>query len=102
MNASQDIVKQFKPQYFWDVNLLKLNDIEGKRLIVERVITLGTLHEIYLLIDTYGKAEITRIICSINYLDPKTCNFFSKLFNVPKKNFRCYTRKQLKPQHWNS
>ena len=102
MNSSQDIVKQLKPQYFWDVDLLKLNDIAATRLIIERVITLGTLKEIYLLIDRYGKAEITRIICNINYLDPKTCNFFSKLFNLSKRNFRCYTRRQLKPQHWNS
>jgi hypothetical protein len=102
MNSPQSLVKQLKPQYFWDVNLVKLNDIEGKRLIIERVITLGTLKEISLIIKQYGKTEVKSIICSINYLDPKTFNFFAKLFNLPKKNFRCYTRRQLKPRHWNS
>jgi hypothetical protein len=102
MNSSQNFFKQLKPQYFWDVDLLKLDVIEGKRLIIERVITLGTLKEINLIIEQYGKAEVIRVICNINYLDPKTVNFFSKLFNLPKRNFRCYTRRQLKPQHWNS
>jgi hypothetical protein len=102
MNSTQNLVKNLNPQYFWDVDLLKLNDIKGKRLIIERVTTLGSVKEIFLIFERYGRDEIIKTICNINYLDPKTLNFFSKLLNLPKKNFRCYTRRQLKPQHWNS
>jgi hypothetical protein len=102
MNKRKDLVGKLKSHYFWDVDLSKLQDEKGKRLIIERIINMGTLSEIMLLQERYGLDEVRRVLRNLNYIDPKTLNFISKLYNLPKKNFRCYTRKQLKPQHWNS
>jgi hypothetical protein len=97
MNLLEDI----KPQYFWDVDFSKL-DIQGsKRLIIERVFTLGNINEINLLIGHYGKKEIVSVLENINYLDAKTLNFVSKLFRISKKHFKCYSRKQLMAGYWN-
>ncbi|MEI6050162.1 MAG: hypothetical protein WCS03_14760 [Bacteroidota bacterium] len=71
-------------------------------MIIERVFIFGNLKEIKFLIDYYGKKEIVEELCNLNYLDPKTLNFVSKLFNKPLESFKCYTRKQLMTQHWNS
>ncbi|OFX28251.1 MAG: hypothetical protein A2033_06105 [Bacteroidetes bacterium GWA2_31_9] len=94
-------IKHLNPLYFWDVNFLILDKKKSKRLIIERIITLGNLNEIKLLINNYGRDEVIRTICKINYLDPKTLNFFSLFFKIPKKKFKCYIRKQSIPLHWN-
>jgi hypothetical protein len=97
-----ELSKYLKPQYFWDVDISDHGNHISKRLIIERVFSFGNMKEIKFLIDYYGKKEIIEVLCKLNYLDPKTSNFASKLFNKPKKSFRCYTRKQLMTQHWDS
>ncbi len=102
MNSGQNFIKQFTPQYFWDVDLSKLDDIKSKRLIIERVINFGSLREINLLIQHYGKKTITDVLCQVSYIEPKTLNFINRLFNIPKNSFKCYTGKPSKPHYWNS
>ena len=87
---------------FWDVDISKLNVDKSKRLIIERVFLLGTAKEIMLVNKYYGVIEVVYVLKCINYIDPKTLNFVSKLFNISLQSFKCYTRKQLNPQHWNS
>ncbi len=72
----------------------------SERLVVERIFNFGTLSEIAMVIRYYGREEVERILLNLNFLDPKTLNFVSKFFNRPKRDFKCYTRKQLTVQHW--
>jgi hypothetical protein len=91
-----------KPQYFWDVDISDNLDHVSRRLIIERILIFGNLKEIKMVIDHYGRSVVVDELCKLNYLDPKTLNFASKMFNKPKKSFKCYIRKQLTTQHWNS
>lgn len=93
-------LKQINQAYFWDVNLNNIDESKSKRLIIERIINFGNLQEIRRLMDHYGKDEVTKTICKLNHLDPKTLNFFSLIFQIPKTKFKCYTRKQSMKQHW--
>jgi hypothetical protein len=102
MNSHSFILAKINPQYFWDVDVDRLHDSNSKRLIIDRVFSLGTLDEMKLLVKHYGKSEVIKVIKCINYLDPKTFNFVTKLFSLPKKELACYIRKQSKLQHWNS
>jgi hypothetical protein len=102
MHPAQDLVKQLKTQYFWDVDRNFLDDNNSKRLIIERVFSLGTIEEINLIISYYGREETKRVICKLHYLDPKTLNFASKFLNLRKKEFACYTRRRLHQIFWNS
>ena len=102
MKPGHSIISQLNPHYFWDVDLSKLDDNTSCRLVIERVFTLGEIREMNLLISFYGQEKIVDILCDLPYLDPKTLNFVSKLFNKPLKSFKCYRLKQSKPQHWNS
>ena len=102
MKTQIDLIKSLRPQYFWDIDISD-NEIHiSRRLIVERAFILGNPGEIKHLINYYGKKVIIEELCNLNYLDPKTLNFISKLFDKPKKSFRCYKRKQLMIQYWNS
>ena len=96
----QAIYKQLNKAFFWDIDPLKMDADQSKRLIIERVINFGSLHEINLVITYYGEREFKSIICNLSYIDPKTLNFFSLYLDIPKKKFKCYIRKQLISQHW--
>ena len=102
MNGKINISKDLKPRYFWDVDINKLDPNKCKRLIIERIFALGTAKEIKLVIKYYGTGEVIHVLKKLNYIDPKTLNFVSKLFNISLQSFTCYTRKQLIPQHWDS
>ena len=102
MANKTDIIKEINPQYFWDINISNLDVSAAKRLIIERVFSLGKLDEMVALIRYYGKREVVDTLSHINYLDPKTLNFISKLFNKPKDSFKCYSRTPLTHRHWNS
>ena len=102
MHEKLDLSKDLNPQYFWDVDIEKLDVNISKRLIIERVFVLGTAKEIMHVISHYGNVEVVSVLKNLNYIDPKTLNFVSKLFNESIQSFKCYIRKQLNLQHWNS
>ena len=102
MNSTKIFLQQLKPQHFWDVDIKKLNDITNKRLIIERIAEFGSLREIHSVIEHYGKTEVIHTLTEVNYLHPKTLNFISKVFEIPKIAFKCYTTNPLKTQHWSS
>ena len=87
--------------YFWDIDPAGLDEFKSKRIIIERVMNFGNLQEIKLIKDFYGANEVTNILCNLNYIDPKTLNFASLLFHIPKTKFKCYSREQLTRQPWN-
>jgi hypothetical protein len=102
INSNMESGGFIRPEYFWDVDFSDNGSHLSRRLIVERVFCFGTMKEIRLLIELYGKIEILYELRNLNYIDPKTLNFIVKVFNLSKKSFKCYTRKQLTPQYWNS
>ncbi len=95
-----DLIHRLNPVYFWDVNSSALDPLKSKRLIIERVFTLGNLEEIKIITGFYGKEEIIKTLRNLNYLEPKNLNFVSFLFKIPKKDFKCYQRRQSTIQHW--
>lgn len=102
MNPKHSINELFKTHYFWDTDISLLDKEKNQRLIIERIISFGSLHEINLLFELYGKPAVVKTCRQIRYLDPKTINFLALLFNLSKKDFKCHTANRLKPGHWNS
>jgi hypothetical protein len=102
MSPKNSIISGLKPQYFWDVDFSALNETSSIRLIIERVFTLGEVHEMNQVIGYYGRKKVFDMLSNLPYIDPKTLNFIAKLFNKPVKAFKCYQLQQSNPQHWNS
>lgn len=94
------VLQYLKPHYFWDVDISGLDFHANKQLIINRVVTLGSFKEIMLIVDLFGKDGFINEVKKIN-LDPKTLNFISRVFNIPKTEFICYTRMSSTPRHWN-
>jgi len=101
MNRIKDISEILKQVYFWDIDI-KPGKVMSKRLVIERIFSLGTLDEVAFVLRYYGKEEVEQILLDLNYIDPKTLNFVSKYFSRSKTEFKCYIRMQSMPQLWNS
>ena len=97
-----NVTRDLNPAYFWDVDISLLDADRSKRMIIERVFTLGTVKEIMLVINYYGAKEVGEVLRKLNYIDPKTLNFVSRFFNIPLKEFRCFSRQPLSHTLWNS
>ena len=101
MNSKKDISDILKQSYFWDIDIKPEKPV-SKRLVIERIFSLGTFDEVVAIIKYYGKKETEEVLLDLNYMDSKTLNFVSKYFDRSKTEFRCYIKKQSIPQLWNS
>ncbi len=99
---TKPFISKLNPKLFWDTDISKLEDIASRRLIIERVFSLGDVDEIRMVLQHYGDEAVADELTRVNYLDPKTLNFASKLLNFPQTSFKCYKRKQSHQAHWNN
>jgi len=90
-----------RPELFWDVDFSNLDAGKNKRLIIDRVLSLGTLKEFKAILGVYGKDVIKDEVQSIGYFDVKTLEFIVSFFGIEKQNMKCYIEKQSNRTHWN-
>lgn len=90
-----------RKELFWDIDFDKIDLTKHRRIIIERVLTLGNWDGFRYLLKTYDEQTLVNEIKQIGYLDPKTLNFVVNFFAIEKTQLRCYTRKQSMEQHWN-
>lgn len=84
---------KIRPFLLWDIDLKKFDYIENKRIVIERVCTLGDLNDFFEIARFYGMENIKEELLQSLELDKKTLNFFSQYFKIPEEKFKCYTRK---------
>lgn len=85
---------------FWDIELSDFDNIRNKRIIIERVISLGDLPDVKEVIQFYGIETIKQEIVKAGYLDNKTLAWISNFLNISKTKFKCFTKKQSNRVHW--
>jgi hypothetical protein len=86
---------------FWDVDLENFDNIRNRRLIIERVVTLGDLADLKEIIRFYGLRTIKEEIVKAGNLDNKTLAWASLFLDIPKTHFRCYMKRRSNKAHWN-
>lgn len=86
---------------FWDIDLGTFDNIKNKRLIIERVVSLGDLSDMKEIIQFYGIETIKEEIINAGVLDNKTIAWASNFLNIPKNKFKCFAKKQSNQVHWN-
>ncbi len=74
----------FSQYLFWDTAIQNIDIKKNSRYIVERVLARGFLLDFYLLTRLYSKEEITAALKKSKELDPKTVDFCSYYFDLPK------------------
>ena len=86
---------------FWDIDMDRFDNILNKQLIIERVISMGDLHDLKILLQFYGLETIRQEIIKAAYLDNKTLTWVSDFLDIPKTKFKCFQKKQSDQAHWN-
>jgi hypothetical protein len=74
----------FSKYLFWDAAIESIDIKKNKFYIIERVLSRGKLEDFYVLLKLYDLNEIKDGIYASRSLDPKTVNFCSTFFNIPK------------------
>jgi hypothetical protein len=86
-----NILPKLSEYLFWDYDVNLLDPNNDRSLILERVFSRGTENDEKEVFNYYGNNFIKNAILDIKYLDKKTLNYLSIIFNVPKEEFKCYT-----------
>ena len=85
----------FSHQCFWDMDYTKIDLNDGKNFIISRVIQNGDYDDVKTLFAYYGWEEIKKEVVKIKYLDRKTLNMMSLIFNISKSKFRCFNNQGI-------
>ncbi|HOY94213.1 MAG TPA: hypothetical protein PK509_00645 [Catalimonadaceae bacterium] len=85
---------------FWDTDYDQIDWSLKARFVIERVVMFGTFEDWKTIQLFYGMDKIKDSVLNSRELDPKTLNYFSLLFKVPKDQFRCYNILQSNQGHW--
>jgi len=87
---SNEVINRLSPYLFWDRDIKKLDLINDKELILERVFSRGMENDEKQIFIMYNIDEIKETVIRIKNLDKKTLNYLSIIFRIPKEKFRCY------------
>lgn len=86
----------------WEYNLEKINWLQMRTVIVQRVIERGRIEDFYAILNKYGIDGVKESIKQIPCLNKKDMAFVCAIFELNKEDLKCYTAKQLRSQQWNS
>lgn len=86
---------------FWDLDINSLDDQKNRRLIIERVFSMGDLPDIKEIVRYYGLEIIKKEVIHAGNFDNKTLAWLSIFLNIPKTKFKCYIKRQSNQVLWN-
>jgi hypothetical protein len=91
---------KFNPALLWEYNLNNFDWNEMRGLVVERVIERGSMEDYYAMLNFYGGFENVKEIVAVDvpFLRPSDFIYVETLFNLDKKDLKCYKRQQLRKQ----
>ncbi len=95
------LIKSLSKNYFWDIDISRLDDFKNRRIIIERVLSIGDFDDLRRIIQYFGVEVIKQEIILAGQLDKKTLNWVSQYFNIPITDFKCYIKIQSNLAHWN-
>lgn len=86
----------------WDFDLKRSSWNGLRRTVVQRVIELGKMEDYLSIFCLYGGYEGVRQIIKdeVPVLSPKEISFVCALFNINRKELKCYNTIQSKERHW--
>ncbi len=93
---------QIRESLLWEYRKDDVDYGKMKNIIVQRVIERGRMNDFYAILNIYGVNEVKIIIKNLPYLNDKDIAFVCAVFDLRKENLKCYIKKQLQKQHWNS
>ena len=84
---------------FWDVDHKDLDYDKNISFIIGRVLNYGDENDYQEIKKFYGLSKIKKIAKEINYINKKSINFWSIIFNIPLNSFKCTKKFSNKKQN---
>lgn len=91
-----------RPSLLWEYDLNRFDWQSMRNIVVQRVLERGRMDDFYAILNLYGEEGVKDALRNIPYMNDKDMNFACIAFNLKKEELKCFTRKQSRPQHWNS
>lgn len=92
---------QIRKSLLWEYDVSRFDWQAMKTLVVQRVVERGRMEDFYAMLNMYGVEGVRESIKEIPVMNPKDMSFVCSIFGIKKEELKCYSRKQLRPQHWN-
>lgn len=80
---------------FWDTRPEDIDLEKHKAFVITRVFEWGHLDELRALLKFYKREDIVEGLVKQPYLMRQTLNFASAILDIPKEQFKCYTKTPL-------
>jgi hypothetical protein len=95
---------KINPGLLWEYRMDRFDWQKYRRVVVERVISMGRLSDWYGAFDLYGGIRGFRKIARDEVVDlsPRNLDFMCRALNIKKEDTECYKRLQLRQAHLNS
>jgi len=85
---------KIRSSLLWEYDIEKIDYESMKSVIIQRVVERGRISDFYAILNRYGLENVKNSVKNIKSLDKKDIAFLSCVFNINKKEFRCYSKKQ--------
>ncbi len=85
---------------FWEADIKNIDPIKHKKYVIERVFERGNWDDYKEVVRFYSLKEVKAALKNARWLDAKTMYFVSAYFDIPLKQMRCYTQRQLSIAPW--
>ena len=82
-------------KYFWDTKFENLSIDKNDTYIIERLLEMGDIKELQWINNTYTRKQILSTLQNSRRISPKTGNFFSLYYNVPKDSLACMKKRYI-------
>lgn len=88
----------------WDFRMNGFDWQKYRRVVAERVISMGRLSDWYAAFDLYGGIRGFRKIAKEEVVDlsPRNLDFMCRALNINMEDTKCYRQQQLRQAHLNS
>ena len=93
---------KIRESLLWEYNTKQINWHQMRNIVVQRVIERGRINDFYAMLNLYQLKGVKDAIRQIPSMNNKDIAFVCSVFDLKKEELKCYTRKQLTNQHWNS
>jgi len=90
-----DLIYELSSYLFWDHDIKKLDSMNDRYLILQRVFSRGMENDEKLIFRLYNMEVIKETVLNIKNFDNKTLNYLSIVLKIPKEKFRCYKNIQF-------
>lgn len=95
-------INDFSQHLLRDVDLSDFDFQKHKVHLIQKVLEYGLIKDWNLLKQIYGLKTIKEVSLNLRSLAAVTLSYLATIFNINKKEFRCYKHKQLFANYWNS